>query len=304
MNIIFFGSTTDSLIVLKKLYEFRISTFEFRLAAIVTQPPRPVGRKQEITATPVQLWAQAHNIPTLSFASDPERPARYLDEQVVINTLAPFKADIIISASYGQKIPSETLASAKHGGLNVHPSLLPKWRGADPVPWAILAGDHQTGVTVVTLSDTFDQGLIIAQKKIPITPHDTSDPLRTKLFEIGADVLAEHLSDYISGKTKGSEQDLSAQAGKSGTPYARRFTRQDGFEPWEIIQKAFTDPEEAARIERKFRAFVPWPGLWTLVNGKRLKIISCQLENNLLILGTVQWEGKTPISFQQFMQTL
>jgi methionyl-tRNA formyltransferase len=306
---IFFGSTSDSVIVLNQLHELRITDYELQIVTTVTQPPRPVGRKQEITPTPVQTWAEAHNILTLSFASDTEHPARYADEQIVVNTLAPFQPDIIISASYGQKIPTETLRSAKYAGLNIHPSLLPRWRGADPVPWAILSGDHQTGVSVVTLSEAFDQGRIIAQKKLPIMPHDTSDPLRTKLFELGANLLVEHLLGYISGKTKGTAQD------KSGTPYARRFTRQDGFEPWETIQKALTNPEEAVRIERKFRAFLPWPGVWTEIatrnkkqetgsTKKRLKILACHLSpDSCLMLDTVQLEGKTPISYREFMQT-
>jgi methionyl-tRNA formyltransferase len=286
---IFFGSTDDSLLIATALS----SLPTIQIVAVVTQPPRPVGRSQTITPTPIEVWARKHNFPVLSFASDATNSSFYADEQVVVDSLMPFQAELLVSASYGQKIPTPTITGARLGGLNVHPSLLPRWRGADPVPWAILSGDHQTGVSVITLSEAFDEGKIIAQKKFPITLNDTTDPLRHTLFEHGAALLTESLPDYVSGKNKGKAQE------KSGTPYARRLTREDGFEPWEAIQKGFTDETQATQIDQKFRAFTPWPGLWTTIN-KRVKIIACHLENNLLVLDTVQMEGKTPVSFAQF----
>ncbi len=319
LRIIFFGSTTDSVLVLSRL--FQVSSIpsasraagkypfglaqggQVSIAAVVTQPPRPVGREKMIRPTPVETWAKAHDIPVLSFPSDARKSWLYADEEVVIDSLEPLKADLLVSASYGQKIPTKTIADARYGGLNIHPSLLPRWRGADPVPWAILTGDHQTGVTVVTLAEKFDEGRIIAQKKISITDKDTSDPLRTKLFKLGAQLLI----DILASKGlafKGSPQQTT------DSPYARRFTRDDGFEPWEAIEKAFTDREEARRIERKFRALTPWPGVWTNIGimnqesgsmeNKRLKILKLHLYNSGLILDEVQLEGKTPVSWQQF----
>lgn len=289
MNILFFGSTSDSVLVLQKLAPFGICT-------IITQPPRPFGRNKVITPTPVETWAKQHTIPVLSFASLKEHPSLYANEQTVIDTLEPFKADLLVSASYGQKIPTKTIIDAKYGGLNIHPSILPRWRGADPVPWAILSGDRQTGVTIVTLSERFDEGKIIAQKKIPITDHDFSDHLRTKLFTIGAQLLSDMLLKGLP--FKGSPQE------KSETPYARKLTRDDGFEPWEKIM----DPKETGRLNRKFRALHPWPGLWTrppslrsgasgqaLFHDKRLKILEFNHAPTL-----VQLEGKKPVSYQQF----
>lgn len=284
-RIVFFGSTPDSVLVLEKLH-----ASGFAPVAVVTQPAKPVGRKQIMTETPVALWAATHNTTTLSFPTSPDKPWLYEHEETVIDALEPLRADLIISASYGQRIPAETIRAAKHGGLNVHPSVLPRWRGADPVPWAILTGDHQAGVTVVTLSETFDEGRIMAQKKIPIRPQDTADPLRTRLFALGADLLVELLPEYIAGKAKGMAQ-------KPDTTYARRLTRKDGFEPWDAIMRAMTDPNEAARLDRKFRAFVPWPGVWTMVKDKRLKIIACHREDERLIIDTIQWEGKTPMAY-------
>jgi methionyl-tRNA formyltransferase len=260
MKIVFFGSTSDSVLVLQKLAG---------VVAVVTQPPKPIGRKQIVTPTPVETWAKAHGLPVTT-----------------LDVVAPFKPDLLVSASYGEKIPMEIITNSRYGGLNVHPSILPRWRGADPVPWAILQSDHQIGVTVVTLSEKFDQGLIIAQKKIPITPTDTTIPLRTHLFAIGADLLIDSLPDYISGKNKGREQIPGNE------PVSKRLTRDDGFEPWEKI----IDPKESERVNRKYRALHPWPGLWTTFERKRLKIL--EFTHTPV---TVQLEGKTPVSFRQFV---
>ena len=257
MKILFFGSTSDSVVVLEKLPG---------VAAVVTQPPKPVGRKQIVTPTPVESWANQKNIP--------------------VYTQPPRKdVDLIVSASYGEMIPIELIRSARYGGLNVHPSLLPRWRGGDPVPWAIMSGDDEIGVTVVTLSEKFDRGNIIAQKTILIGPQDTSGPLRTKLFQLGAELLVQALPDYCSGKNKGVAQTIGT------APYARRLKREDGFEPWENI----IDPKESPRIDRKFRALHPWPGLWTTFNEKRLKIVGFDHVPTI-----VQMEGKTPVSWKQF----
>ncbi len=320
MTIIFFGSTDDSVIVLEKLRLSSIGQLvTLSIACVVTQPPRPVGRKYVLTPTPVATWGKEHGIPVLSFPSDSGKPWLYADENQVIDSLQPFKADLIVSACYGQKIPQKTINDARFGGLNVHPSLLPRWRGADPVPWALLSGDHQTGVTVVTLSDAFDAGLVVAQKKLPIMNTDTSDPLRSKLFTMGAALLLEVLPNYSvkssSPRTRGSRAQKLDPGSKAGMtqsasgialPYARRLKREDGFEPWDVMLKAFEDTNEAMRIDRKFRAFAPWPGLWTTIKvrseEKRLKILACHLDpvSGLLFIDTVQREGKKPVSWEQF----
>lgn len=287
-RVIFFGSTSDSVLVLEKLP---------RVCAVVTQPARPVGRKQLVTPTSVEIWAKERRIPVLSFPSDPKKPWLYESEHQVVDTLESQKADLFVSVCFGQKIPWEAIKEVRYGGLNVHPSLLPRWRGADPVPWAILAGDHQTGVTIVTLSKEFDEGRIIAQKKIPIGDTDTSDPLRTKLFTLGADLLVEVLPRYFITPSK---PPLNIRGGEGELPYARRLTRDDGFETWDTIQKAFDDPEEAKRMDRKFRAFHPWPGLWTKVKEKRLKILRITYNASRITLDIVQLEGRKPVSWKQF----
>ncbi len=301
INILFFGSTADSVIVCNRLAEL----VGFHIAAVVTQPPKPVGRDHTVTATPVEVWAKKYGTAILTFESDPEKPWLYRNEQQVIDTLQPVQADLLVSASYGIKIPWNTIRDAKFGGLNVHPSILPYWRGADPVPWAIMEGDHQTGVSVVTLSETFDQGLILAQEKIAITPKDTSDPLRTKLFTIGADLLAGILPVVIQGKLKATRP--VSHIGSEKPKYARKFTREDGFEPWEAITAAISSGTDAERIERKYRALHPWPGIWTRIihaqhstEPLRLKILALHLDNNILVIDQVQMEGKKPVSWKQF----
>ncbi len=280
MNVVFFGSTSDSVLVLEKLPS---------PVAVVTQTPRPVGRKQIMTPTPVETWAKKHNIPVLTFPNNPDHPYLFADEGQVADSVDPLRAELLVTASFGQKIPTYTISQTKFGGLNVHPSLLPRWRGADPVPWAIVTGDHQTGVTILTLTEKFDEGKIIAQQKYPITDKDTTVSLRTKLFEKGAELLVTSLPDYISGKNKGIPQKVA------GEPYAKRLTREDGYEPWKNI----VNPEESERISRKFRAFHPWPGLWTKImidnEPKRLKILSWPPD-------LVQLEGKKPVSFKQFQK--
>lgn len=309
MDILFFGSTTDSIIVLNKLFSVHYSLLSLRISAVVTQPPRPVGRKQTQTPTPVEIWAKEHNVTVLSFPSDMNTPWQYANPQQVIDTLQAVNTDLIVTASYGQMIPWETIQRARFGGLNVHPSILPRWRGGDPVPWVIMTGDRQIGVTVVGLSKKFDEGLIYAQKKIPVSPTDTSTPLRTKLFEMGADLLTGLLPAYIQGKTMGKQQPKH-----HNEPYARRLTRDTGFEPWDTIQEACADKtEEALRIERKYRALHPWPGVWTYVRTtkqqttdniqqKRLKILKLHLENDTLVIDQVQLEGKNPVSWKQYIK--
>lgn len=337
IKIIFFGSTTDSALVLEKLFSFSIGHLAFGITAVVTQPPRPIGRKHTVTPTPVALWAKEHNIPVLAFDHNPEKPWLFADESRVVDALQPFKSDLLISASFGQKIPGQITHRAPLGGLNIHPSLLPRWRGADPVPWAILSGDHQTGVTVVTLSDDFDSGTIIAQKKIPIMDHDTTDPLRAKLFALGADLLAETLPSYLSSRSvsrRSGDPDLigiaSSQAPRNdNAKYARRLVREDGFIPWEIFEKAmhgedipntqrpkmlsFGIGHLALAIDRLHRAFFPWPGVWTEIvtrdtknvirkTKKRLKILALHASPVTfhVSLDLVQLEGKKPVSYQQF----
>lgn len=327
MKILFFGSSDDSVTVVESLIQK-----QYAVAAVITQPPRPVGRKQILTPTPVETWAHAHKIAVLSFPNQKDKPTLFENEADVTNTLETFTPELLVSASYGQFIPAELIGNTKHGGINIHPSLLPRWRGADPIPWSILSGDHQTGVTLVTLENNFDGGKIVAQKKIPLTETDTHLPLRQKLFETGAELLVEMLPKYLDGSIPGTIQN------EQEATVARRLTREDGFIPWQILDKAIhgetvsldelspffqqimkltTDnPQLTTILDRAIRALSPWPGVWTLLRSdvhrsyggqaeKRLKILSGHTQHHegkeLLIVGQVQLEGKNPMAFGNFV---
>lgn len=185
------------------------------------------------------------------------------------------KADLIISAAYGQKLPP--------GGLNLHPSLLPAYRGATPVPHQILDGLTQSGITIIKMTADFDAGPIVAQEKVEIKPDDTAPDLLLRCFSAGAKLLIKILPDYLNTKITLIPQ------GNSPTPYCRRFTKQNGFISWE----EFLQSRQSPHLNRKIRALFPWPGVWTTMpNGKTFKL----LPKNMY-----QLEGKQPITKKQFM---
>jgi methionyl-tRNA formyltransferase len=318
MNIIFFGSTADSVIVCDSLYR-QADRLSITIQAVVTQPAKPIGRKQVITPTPVERWAHDHSITCHTFETLKDKPWMYQDEKKVIGTLSSIPSDLLISASYGQKIPAPLIASTPMGGINIHPSLLPRWRGTDPVPWTILAGDTETGVTVVTLTEHFDTGLILAQQKVPVPPDKSPQEIRALLFTLGSALLPSIITDYRTGTTKGVKQD------KTLATYARRLTRDDGFIPWNTIRLSIAGdtkiPTETGgiftysqtplpeSIAQAVRALSPWPGIWTIITTnsghtpqgkreeKRMKILTVHITNGRLVVDTVQMEGKKPAPF-------
>lgn len=311
MNILFFGSTNNSITILNSISKIQnlkpASTrgeSKIYIAAIVTQPPRPVGRKQIITKTPTHLWAETHDIPVHYFETDPTKKTAFRNETEVIQQLTTYNPQLIISASYGQLIPWEIIKQAEFKGINIHPSLLPRWRGADPTPWTILSGDPETGVTIVGLSKQFDEGKIFAQERITIPQNIYHEELRQLLFHKGADLLVSTLPSIIDGSNIGTNQD------KTQATYARRLTREDGFIPYKLFQKVLNKEDinkgelplflqqftgsPLQLIHRALYALSPWPGLWTKINikgqEKRMKIID---------FDTVQLEGKTPQPWYQ-----
>lgn len=321
-RIVFFGSTRDSVIVLDALCRSGYTP-----VALVTQPPKPVGREKILTRTPVADWGERHGMTVTAFPTDVQKTWIFLDESAVTAAVLKFRPDLLVSASFGQKIPSELIATARYGGLNIHPSLLPRWRGADPVPWAILAGDNSTGVSVVTLSERFDEGMILSQKECGIRLEDEAGPLRSRLFETGAKLLVQNLPAYLSGTAS-----LTIQQDISSAPYARRFIREDGFVPWEIVEDAMTGKvrtqeslwaslpairkakgaiqhtevmkSPASFLDRMLRALSPWPGVYTRIRTAkgelRLKILGAAVELGILRILSVQLEGKKPVPFNQF----
>lgn len=322
VRIVFFGTTDDSVGVLSAIRKSDIPGIKLEVVCVVTQPPRPVGRSKEPVGTAVAAWADAKRISTLTFANDPAKPWLIADEAAAANAIATFKPDLILSACYGQKIPMDAIRSATFGGLNIHPSPLPRWRGADPVPWTILSGDSQTGVSLVTLEEKFDAGMVIAQKKVPVTDKAEPDALRSRLFTLGTDLFLAVIADVVRGHAEGVPQDAAQST------YARKLTRQDGFVSPKSLGLPVPQPDETdspllsqsmrvtgetmpQTVVRMIRALSPWPGVWTLVRltpqghgdgiVKRMKVLDAHVANDgTLIIDHVQLEGKQPVTFAQF----
>lgn len=199
----------------------------------------------------------------------------------------PTQADVGVLASYGRILTKDELAAPKYGILNIHPSLLPKYRGPTPIPTAILNGEKKTGVSIIKMDEEIDHGQLVAQFELEIFPQDTSESLLKRALTDGARVLKTILFDYVLGKIK-------LQPQKHGlATYTKKFTREDGQIDW-------SKPPEY--LERMVRAFSLWPGTYTIINKKRLKILKSHLVKDKLVLDTVQLEGKKPVSYKQFLE--
>lgn len=273
MRIVFFGTPTYVLPILTTVHKrFVTGPGRSPIVAVVTQSPKPVGRKQITTYSPIDKWAHGHKIPIFYSAND-----------LVKENLLP---ELGILASYGEIIKKEVINLFPKGILVIHPSLLPKYRGASPIPEAIKNGDTQTGVTTFKMDEKVDHGPIVSQFKEDILPTDTAESLRDRLFSRSAEVLAELIEPYLKNKITPRAQD------ESQASYTKILTKEDG-----QIDLKKTGPEEA---ERFIRAMQPWPGAWTTANGKRLKLLKAHLDDGKLVLDEVQLEGKNPVSYEQF----
>jgi methionyl-tRNA formyltransferase len=230
------------------------------VVAVVTQPDRPKGRDLRLTPSAVKELALREGLPVLQ----PER-AR---EPGFIEALKALSPDLIVVTAYGQILPPALLAIPRLGCLNVHTSLLPKYRGAAPIQYAILDGEAQTGVTVMKMDAGLDTGDILTQTATPIGPEDNAQTLHDRLAQLGAELLARTIPEYAAGKVSPRPQ-VAEQAS-----YARKITKEDGHLDW-------TQP--ALALWNRIRAFTPWPGAFTFLpaEGKRgvlLKVWSAQME--------------------------
>jgi methionyl-tRNA formyltransferase len=283
MKIVFFGTPEYVLPILTRLHkEFVTGPGKSPIVAVVTQSPKPIGRKQYLSYSPIDRWAHEHKISTFYSSAD----------------LLKAKPDVEIGilASYGEIIKKDVIDLFPQGILVVHPSLLPTYRGASPVPEAIKNGDEITGVTILRMDEKLDHGPIVSQFKEDVLASDTSDVLRNRLFEKSAEVLVETIMPYIQGKIKLKKQDEEAAT------YTKLVTKQDGF--IDLKEKS------GVEAERFIRAMHPWPGAWTLLHfpgasegqAKRLKLLKSHLdEAGKLILDEVQLEGKLPVTAKQFV---
>ncbi len=293
-RVVFMGTPDFAVPSLKLLGE------SYDLAAVVTAPDRPAGRGRRVQASPAKMAASDLGIAVLQPQS--------FKKQDEIDRIRALQPDIIVVAAYGKILPVSMLKIAPHGTVNVHPSLLPRHRGASPVAASILAGDHETGVTLMLLDEGMDTGPILAQRAVAIREIDTRGSLTDRLALLGADLLAETLPMWLDGKLEARPQD------ESQATYSKTLTKADGKIDWR---------SEAEAIARQVRAYHPWPGAFTHWQGRRVKVISARAGDGggepgtvmeveggaavaagdgQLALEEVQLEGRRAMGIAQFLR--
>jgi methionyl-tRNA formyltransferase len=249
IRVVFLGTPEFATIPLEALAH----DSRYQVVGAVTQPDRPAGRGRAPEPPPVKRAALSLGIPVLQ----PET----LRDPAAVEQLAALRPDVGVVAAYGEILRKSVLAIPPLGYLNIHPSLLPLHRGPTPVPGAILAGDTETGVTVMLLDAKMDSGPIIAQQRVPLPPDARSDKLTEELFRLGSALLLEALAGYAAGASSPTPQD------DSQATYTKMLKKEDGAIDWHA---------SAIQIERMTRAYHPWPGAQTLWRGQPLKIIAAQ----------------------------
>ncbi|EKE19208.1 MAG: hypothetical protein ACD_9C00091G0002 [uncultured bacterium] len=301
LRVVFMGTSDLSESILKSLLENG-----YNVVGAFTKPDTKIGRKQEITAPLVKKIAQDYKIPVF-------QPARFNSEAV--EELKKLRPDIIIVAAYGKIIPKEALEIPGFGCINVHVSLLPKYRGPSPIQNALLSGEKETGVTIMLMDEGVDTGDILVQKKMTIEPDDNTGSLMEKLAAFGAELLLETIPLWIQGKIEKKQQDHSQATN------CQLIEREDGKIYW---------THSAEAIYNRFRALTPWPGIFTYWKDDskitRLKLTSIavqkinplgkhkegevfelgsdvgvQTNEGVIILKEVQREGKKSISARDFV---
>ncbi len=274
---------------------------DFQVEAVFTQPDKKVGRKQELMTPPVGVLAKERGIKLY-------QPTKVMENLTEIQAIKP---DVMVVVAYGEILPEEILKIPKYGVINLHASLLPKYRGASPIQTAILKGERETGVSVIKLVKEMDAGDILGQKKIKIGERETSEELFSRLTEEGSMFLVEILRKLVKGKGEFRPQDA-----KKAT-YCPKITKSDGEIKWK--------EKTAKEIYDQIRAFTPWPGSFTFIKNKRLKILEADYEiekafkpgevvtvsdkevligakKGALRLLKVQLEGGNPIGIKEFLK--
>ncbi len=304
IKIIFLGTSDFAVPSLRAL----VNDERFEVVAVVTQPDRPKGRKQILTPPPVKIAAQELGI------SEILQPNKLKEQPFYdrIREIGP-TTDLFVVAAYGKILPQWFLDLPKHGSINVHGSLLPRWRGASPVQAAIAAGDTESGVTIMQMDAELDHGDIVATTSTKIGDDETGGELHDRLADLGAKILPDTLAGFLSGNITPQKQNDEAAT------FCRTFTREDGKIDW---------TKSAEEIERMIRAYNPWPGTWMDWNGARLKIIAAEIltdsviptnaegslfvknnapcvacgNNSTLKITTLQPDGKRAMSGEEFLK--
>lgn len=243
MKLIFMGTPEFAAIALESLMK------EHEVVAVVTQPDKPQGRNRKLVPTPVKVKAMEKDIPVYQ----PEK----VREASVVETLAAYRPDAIVVAAYGQILPESILTIPPYGCINIHASLLPKYRGAAPIERAIIDGESVTGVTTMYMEKGLDTGDMIDKVEVVIEPEDTGATLHDKLAQAGANLILKTLSDLEAHTATRTKQDDAKSC------YASMLTKEMG-------RLDFTEPAET--LERLIRGLIPWPCAYTQIDGKTVKI--------------------------------
>ena len=251
MNIVFMGTPEFSIPTLTKLYR---SNHNVQL--VVTQPDRPKGRGRESTPPPVKQFALENNIPIL-------QPKKCTDLEVV-KTLGMLNADFFIVVAFGQILDKALLALPLHFCINLHSSLLPKYRGAAPINWSIINGETEAGITTMKMDVGLDTGDILLSHKIPINDDDDAQSLHDTLAQKGSDLVLETLNQFDFGLLEGTSQNIELAS------YAPKLKKEDGLIHWD---------QPAIKIHNLVRGLAPWPGAFSFLESKRFKICKTEIKS-------------------------
>ncbi|MDA1316519.1 MAG: methionyl-tRNA formyltransferase [bacterium] len=311
MNIAYFGSPKLSELLLTQL----IDTYHFSISLVVTQPDKPAGKHLALTPTPVKLLANGHAIDVYDRESF----------DVLPTILEKNHVDLCIVFAYGRIIPASLLALPTHGFWNIHPSLLPKFRGPAPIIYPLILGAKQTGITLMRMDQGLDTGDIILQEVISITDADNRESIENKLIPLSAKLIANAVSSLENGTIQ-----YTVQSHKEATQ-TRLLKKSDGYIAPQLLRAALegnmTPPDLIPEVLKEYgntykadvtkqqvlasiiinhlyKGLHPWPGLWTSINKEgsqlRVKLLELHMSENVLILDKLQVEGKQPVDFATF----
>lgn len=306
-QVVFFGTSEIAVPILKALAESR----EVEIKAVITQQDKKAGRKQILAPSPIKILALEKEIPVFQ----PEKIKNNKEFQALLEGLKP---DFFIVISYGKILPEKILKIPRYGSYNIHPSLLPKFRGPSPIQEALVRGEKETGVSIIKMNEKMDSGDIILLRRIPIEEKDDYDTLEGKLASLASQLIIPAIKDIADGVLKPLPQN------KKNTTYCKKIEKESG--------KIDYNFESAKEIEQKIRAYKRWPGVFTTWNGKKIKIIKAQAQESdlkkikesakkpgtiifldknkigimtkkgILIPETIQLEGKKEISIEEFLR--
>lgn len=269
MKVIFFGTPLSVAPILKELEE------NFDVVAVVTAPDKKVGREQKLTPSPIKNAYESYIWNSEKHKKNILTPGN-LDDNF-IKDLKDSELDLFVVAAYGKILPQEILDIPKMGAINIHPSLLPKYRGSSPVQSTILNGDRETGVTFILMDEKMDHGPIIYQERVDLNGTETFESLVNKLFEIASKSIIQAINMLANKKLNPKIQD------DSEATFCKTLTKEDGY---------IDIDNPPTNIGNLIRAFYPWPGVWFKLNGKIIKLYPN---------GVIQMEGKNPVSYKDFI---